>query len=151
MATIDNDRELRDALQGMALDLQRTLAGRFVLSVIDLTGDHRLRRAAEVAANPKSAPEEVEEAFRTARSIAVETYTACGRDADWAAQAEHFVAAACAAALTPEDWLGSGVSPAWKAAMHARMAKSSHMIESGEVSIDNEAERQYVIANELLA
>jgi len=149
MVGISNDRELRDALQGLDLDQQRTLAGRFSLSVIGLTQDSRLRRAAEIAADPERTPEDVSEAFRTARSIAVDSYTACGRDADWMAQAEHFVAAACAAALTPKDQLGTGTNPAWKAAMHARMAKNCEMIESGEGSLDNEAQRQYLIAAEL--
>ncbi len=146
MASISNDRELRDALGGLDLGQQRTLAGRFSLSVMGPTTDRRLRRAAEVAADPKRTPEDVSESFRTARSIAVDTYTACGRDADWLAQAEHFVAAACAAALSPEDQLGAGSNPAWQAAMHARMAKNCEMIESGEGGVDNEAQRQYLIA-----
>ena len=149
MASISNDRDLREALQGLDLGQQRTLAGRFALSVIGLTRDKRLQHAADVAVDPTRAPEEVSEAFRTARSIAVDSYTACGRDADWLAQAEHFVAAACAAALTPEDQLGTGSNPAWKAAMHARMAKNCEMIESGEGGVDNEAQRQYRITAEL--
>ena len=36
-------------------------------------------------------------ALRGARSHATKTYTACGSDTDWLAQAEHFASAAAAA------------------------------------------------------
>jgi len=87
------------------------------------------------------------DAFKSARSIAGDTSTACGQDTGWTAQAEHFVAAACLAALTPEDQIGKGTNPAWKAAMQARMAKSCEMIETADGAVDNEAQRQYAIAS----
>jgi len=146
MDTITNDSELRTAIQGLSLDQQRTLAGQFVLSVINLTGNPRLKRAAEMVANPDRSNEELADMFRTVKAIAVDTYAACGSDADWLAQAEHFVAAACAAALAPEDQLRGSSNPAWKAAMQVRTAKNCEMIESGEGSVSNEAQRQYEIA-----
>jgi len=151
MAVISNDRDFRNTIDQLDLAQQRTLAGRFVQSVISLTANDRLRRAAQLAADPQASPDEMTDAFKAARSIAVDTYTACGRDADWMAQAEHFVAAACVAALTPDDQIGQGTNPAWKAAMQARMAKNCEMIESGEGAVDNEAQRQYAIAAELSA
>jgi hypothetical protein len=148
MAAINNDRDLRVTIARLDLAQQRVLAGRFVESVISLTGNERLHRAAAVAADPERSSEDMIDAFKSARAIAVETYTACGRDADWMGQAEHFVAAACVGALMPEDQIGKGTNPAWKAAMQARMAKNCEMIESGEGGVDNEAQRQYAIAVE---
>jgi hypothetical protein len=149
MAAISNDQDLRKAIDGLDLAQQRLLAGRFVQSVLSLTTNERLHHAATVATDPKTSADAMSDAFKSARTIAVDTYTACGRDADWMAQAEHFVAAACVAALTPEEQIGKGTNPAWKAAMQARMAKNCEMIESGEGGVDNEAQRQYTLAEEL--
>ena len=71
----------------------------------------------------------------------------CGKDTDWLAQADHFVAASAAAALTPADQLAAKTNPAWKAAMQARMAKNCEMMETDEGEAQSEAERQYHIAD----
>lgn len=102
-----------------------------------------------MAMEPDAEDEEREEAYKAAKSIAVQTYTACGRDADWDAQAEHFVASACSAALTPDALITEKQNLAWKAAIQARMAKNCMMIGSGEGEVDNEAVIQYEIAEEV--
>jgi hypothetical protein len=147
MASITNDQQLRELTNGLDADAQRVLGGRFAQSVIEITSSSRLKRAVEVASDPASSEEDMAEALKTARSIANDTYTACGRDADWMAQAEHFVARACAAALTAPEQLGASENPAWKAAMYARMAKNCQMIETGKGETDNEAQRQYQVAS----
>jgi hypothetical protein len=146
MATITNDQQLRGLINGLDRQSQRVLGGRFAEHVIGITSNSRLERAVEVAVNPDSSDEDLADALKAARGIANDTYTACGRDADWLAQAEHFVARACASALSPPEQLGTAVTPAWKAAMYARMAKNCHMIETGEGEADNEAQRQYGLA-----
>ncbi len=74
------------------------------------------------------------------KAYSVQTFTACGRDADWASQAEHFVAAAALAALLPEKQLpATNTVLAWKAAMQARMAKNCEMILNDQCELDNEA------------
>ena len=151
MAKITNDQELRAALDTLNLEQQRALGARFANSVASLTENHRLQKSLEAAMEPDASDEDREESYRSAKSIAVKTYTACGRDADWKAQAEHFVAAACAAALTPDSLIIEKQNLAWKAAIQARMAQNCMMIESSEGEIVNEAANQYEMTEEYLA
>lgn len=150
MPSISNDSELRQVIDGLALEQQRALGVRFVESVIEFTADARLRKALQAALDPSITEEELSEAYRTAKTISTATYTACGRDADWLAQAEHFVAASLQAALAPPEQHPGKSTPAWKAAMQARMARNCAMIETGQGGVDNEAQRQYQIAEAAL-
>ncbi|MCG8426343.1 MAG: hypothetical protein MI754_03180 [Chromatiales bacterium] len=151
MTTITNDQELRSALDTLSLEQQRAVGARFANSIAALTNNPRLTKCLENAMEPDASSEEREEAYKAAKSIAVKTYTACGRDADWTAQAEHFVAAACAAALTPDSLITEKQNLAWKAAIQARMAQNCMMIENGEGEVENEAIKQYEITAEFLA
>jgi hypothetical protein len=151
MANIHNDQELRDALHALSPDQQRVLGGRFVRNVAHLTTDERVNRAIATALRDDCSVAEVEDAYRAAKSYATKSYTDCGKDTDWLAQADHFVAAAAAAALTPESQLAERLNRAWKAAVQARMALNCEMMESPDVTGDaTEAQRQYAIANEYL-
>ncbi|HYN76479.1 MAG TPA: hypothetical protein VES73_01635, partial [Lamprocystis sp. (in: g-proteobacteria)] len=92
-----------------------------------------------------------EDAYRAAKSYATKTYTDCGKDTDWLAQADHFVAAAAAAALTPEAQTADRQSRAWRAAVQARMALNCEMMETPDGAGDaTEAQRQYAVANAFL-
>jgi hypothetical protein len=150
MASISNDHDLREALNGLSAIQQRVLGAKLTESVIHLCKDDRIRRALAVANNPDASDEELEDALKAAKSYASKTYTDCGTDTNWLSQADHFVAAAAAAALTPVERLAGKTNPAWKAAMQARMAKNCEMMESEEVAPDSESERQYRIVNDLL-
>lgn len=97
-----------------------------------------------------SSPGEIEDAFRAAKAYATKTYTDCGKDTDWLAQADHFVAAAAAAALTPDALVAEKHNRAWKAAVQARMAVNCELIELDEVPDQSEADHQYAIANAYL-
>lgn len=146
MPAISNDSELRQLIDSLGFEDQRALGVKFAQGVIDLTPDPRLKKALETALAPGVTDPEVEEAYKTAKAISTATYTACGRDTDWMAQAEHFVAAALQAALAPADQLPGRSTAAWKAAMQARMARNCAMIETGQASADSESQRQYKIA-----
>ncbi|MCW8890157.1 MAG: hypothetical protein OQL20_05810 [Sedimenticola sp.] len=148
--SINNDQELKNALNNLTNDQQRLMGARFTESVINLTDNSRLNSALQVALNPESSIEALNDAYKVAKSIATKTYTACGRDADWALQAEHFVAAACAAVLTPAALTTETFNSAWKAAIQARMAKNCMMIESDTGEVENEAEKQYQIASQFI-
>lgn len=145
--TIKNDQELKAALNDLTRDQQRVLGARFTQSVIKLTDNARLISALNVALEPESDVQALNDAYKIAKSIATKTYTACGRDADWELQAEHFVAAACAATLTPAALAPEAFNAAWKAAIQARMAKNCIMIESETGELENEAEKQYKLAD----
>jgi len=148
---IANDQKLREALNTLSAIQQRKLGGLFVASVGHLSADPRVSRAVAVAAQAEISPQELEEAYKSVKAFATQTYTACGRDADWAAQAEHFVAAAAAASLAPEEQQGATGNNAWRAAMQARMAKNCEMILKDEGGLANEAENQYRIADGFLS
>jgi hypothetical protein len=151
MASISNDQELRDALSGLAADRQRIAGARFAQSVLSLCRDERVRRAADTALDPDAGEAALEDALRAAKAYATKTYTDCGKDTDWLAQADHFVAAAVAAALSSPEQLPAKVNPAWKAAVQARMARNCAMMEEDEVAAEGEPERQYRIAAGLLS
>jgi hypothetical protein len=148
MAKINDDHELRAALEGLSVDRARVLGAQFAKSVIALNRDDRVARAVETALNIESSPAELEDAFRAAKAYATKTYTDCGKDTDWLAQADHFVAAAAAAALTPESVEHQG--RAWKAAVQARMAVNCAQMEEDQDALDGEPERQYRIAEAFL-
>jgi hypothetical protein len=146
MPNINNDSELRQFIDSLGFEQQRALGVKFAESVMDLTQDPRLKKALDTSLTPAVTAPEVEEAYKTAKAISTATFTACGRDADWMAQAEHFTAAALQAALAPADQLPGKGTAAWKAAMQARMARNCAMIETGQGSADSESQRQYRIA-----
>lgn len=148
MATICNDHELKLALDGLTSQQQRVLGGQFVNSVLGLCDDSRIDRAVRVAVNPDASEVELEDAFHTAKAVAVKTYTDCGKDTDWMAQAAHFVAAAAAASLA--SGAQSSGNPAWKAAMQARMARNCELIEQEDGAEHGEAEVQYKLAVDYL-
>jgi hypothetical protein len=150
MANIQNDHALREALDGLSGDRQRVLGCRFAQGVLRLSTDERVRRAIETGLREDASPGELEDAFRAAKAYATKTYTDCGKDTDWLAQADHFVAAATAAALTPDAQVAERQNRAWKAAVQARMAVNCELIESDEVPDESEAERQYAIADAYL-
>jgi len=150
MAAISNDHGLRDALNTLTAQQQRIIGGRFAKNVMHLCNDDRVSRAAKTALDPDAGDTALEDAFKAAKAYATKTYTDCGKDTDWLAQADHFVAAAVAAALTPAGQLSGKMNPAWKAAVQARMAKNCAMMEEEEGEEEGEPERQYRIANESL-
>jgi hypothetical protein len=150
MVTIANDREFKQMLDSLSVVEQRVVGSRFAEHVLPLSGDVRVRRVVEVAKDPAAIEEELASAYKGARTAVVESYTACGHDAEWLAQAGHFVAAAAAAAALPVAQGGGTGNRAWRAAMQARMARTCEMIASGEGGTHGEAEDQYVILTAFL-
>ncbi len=136
---ITNDREFKEALNGFTPARQRQLAARFTLGVLDLCSDPRVRGAVEAAQRVEMSGAELVAAFQGAKAARVESFTRCGKEADWLAQAGHFVAEAALACVRPD---GRG-NPAWDAAMNARMARSAATIANGEGDNHREADEQY--------
>lgn len=148
---INNDQQLRKALNDISLENQRALGARFVTSVSHLSSNSIIAQGLQIAGNPDRTPAELETAYKNTKALALDSYTSCGRDADWLAQAEHFVAAALSACLLPDEQFTIQDNLAWKAAMQARMARNCEMIMNDRGEVDNEANRQYAIASEFLA
>ncbi|WP_462320048.1 hypothetical protein [Halochromatium sp.] len=149
MATISNDKQLRDLLDRLSVEQQRLIGLRFAQSLAHLSRDERVKRAIETGLRTDVSEPELEDAYRAAKAWSTKTYTDCGKDTDWLAQADHFVAAAVAAALTPDNMLpDKKTNRAWKAAMHARMANNCELVEGeGNAHLD-EVQRQYEIADD---
>ncbi|WP_428609602.1 hypothetical protein [Sedimenticola sp.] len=147
---ISNDQALKDALNSLTREQQRVLGARYTLNISSLVDNPRLKSALQVAVTPESTEQELKDAYKVAKSIATKTYTACGRDADWGLQAEHFIAAACAAVLTPDALVTETFNAAWKAAIQSRMAKNCLMIESDSGELENEADKQYALTEAFL-
>jgi hypothetical protein len=150
MATISNDQDLRTLLDRLPDDQQRIIGARFAQSVVHLSQDERVNRAIETALRADATPGELEDAYRGAKAWATKTYTDCGKDTDWLAQADHFVAAATAAALAPEKLLTDKTNRALKAAMQARMANNCELVEGADGAHTDEVQRQYAIADEFI-
>ena len=150
MPNITNDQQLRSSLERLDIPMQQRLAGLFADNVAKLGKDPRLAQIREIAISPAADSQLRHEAYRTARSLATGSYTACGQDVDWLDQAEHFVAAAFTTALTGGEQAKEHLNLAWEAAMQARMANNCAMMASISGDIDNEAQKQYRIAGELL-
>ncbi len=153
MSVIRDDTAFKQAIGALPLARQRALGARFVRRLADLSDDFRLKQALECAerGTPPS-DNELLSYYRAARSVEVESYTACGHNVDWRTMATHYVARAIAACVAPESTLVPGIDvPAYDAAMAARMAKNCERLANGEEGECREMEYQYDIINEFLA
>ena len=150
MTQIDNDQALRAALKTLNAEQQRVLGARFAERVMPLCRDERVKRAIATGLREPLAPDEQADAFKSARAYAVTSYTDCGKETDWLAQADHFVAAAITAALTPDEATTDKQNRAWKAAVQVRMAVNCAMMEDETISESDEARQQYALAEDFL-
>lgn len=137
---IDNDTDFKAALAGLPAERQRQIAARFVQQVLPLSDDARLPAVLETAGSTGITEAELNLAAQAANSARVESFTRCGQETDWRAQAGHFVAKAAAACTKPA---GPGVNLAWEAAMQARLARTFQTVADGAGTDNREAEAQY--------
>jgi hypothetical protein len=143
-----NDQEFKVKLALLPLAHQRHLAALFVERLLPLCDDFRVKAALEVARRPDVPDSELAVAAQTANAARVESYTRCGHETDWTAQAGHFVARAAVACVRPA---GEGENLAWEAAMQARMARTCESVAAGEGTGNHEAEEQYRILLDFLS
>ena len=143
MTDIDNDTDFRHLLEGLGEVQQRQVAARFVQHVLALSGDKRLERVLKTAADKDATAEELAAALKTAHAVTFESHARCGAEGHWSDQAGYFVARAAVAATTPPVHSRQG-GPAWQAAMSARMAYTSMLIDDvSNQSAHTECEWQY--------
>jgi len=144
---ISNDKEFKATLAGLSSAQQRQVAARFVQRVFPLSNDVRVKAALDVAMRPDISEAELTVVTAAVNTARVESFTQCGKETDWGAQAGHFVAkaaVACVSAASP------GSSLAWDAAMQARMAKTCETVATGEGTENREAEEQYRILEDFM-
>ncbi|KAB2318937.1 hypothetical protein F8A86_11300 [Betaproteobacteria bacterium SCN1] len=137
---ISNDAEFKRTLASLAVPRQRQVAARFVQAVFPLSGDARIKTALDAAVRPDVSDGELAMAAQAANTARVESFTRCGRETDWRAQAGHFVAKAAAACVKSET---QGENLAWEAAMQARLARTCETVAEGTGTDNREAEAQY--------
>ena len=144
---ISNDTDFKSSLAGLTTAQQRQVAARFVQQVFPLSNDVRIKAALDVAGRAGITDAELAGAAQAANSARVESFTQCGREADWSAQAGHFVAKAAVACVKPAD---KGDNLAWDAAMQARLARTCQTVADGTGTDNREAEAQYRILEAFL-
>lgn len=137
-----NDREFKAKLGALPIAHQRHVAAKFALRVLPLSNDFRLKAAIELAQRPDISDAELASTYQSANTARVESFTRCGKETDWAAQAGHFVAKAAVACVRPA---AEGENLAWEAAMSARMARTCETVATGEGTENSEAQEQYRI------
>lgn len=148
MIEIANDATFKSALVNLDAVSQRLVGAKFVSHVIDLADDERVNRVVDIASEQDVSEDELAAALKTAKSACIDSYTRCGADADWSAQAGYFVAKAAASCLTPIGKSKAG-GPAWQAAIASRMARTSALIDAGE-DASSESKQQYIILADFL-
>jgi hypothetical protein len=141
---INNDSEFKTALSKLPRAGQRQVAARFAENVLALCKDARVKHAIGTARRSDITDDELDAALESAKKASVDSFTLCGKECDWNSQAGHFVAEAALACLKP------GTSPAWDAAMHARMARTSESIATGIGTENAESAAQYRILAEFM-
>ena len=149
MTDITNEAEFREALKEMSLTNQREVGASFVEHVASLADDERIGFAIRVASNMDAAEDELTAAHKAAKSAAIDCYTRCGSDADWAEQAGYFVARAASAIVAPEKDMGRD-GPAWTAAVNSRMARTCSNIDTNPEAESQETGQQYRILEDYL-
>jgi hypothetical protein len=150
MNEISNETDFRDALESLDDVQQRQVAALFVQHVLSLSADKRLERVIKTAADEHATEEELAGALKSAHAVTFDSHARCGAEGHWSDQAGYFVARAAVAAVTPAVHARTG-GPAWQAAMSARMAHTSMLIEdaSGQ-SAHTECEWQYQALSDYL-
>ena len=137
---ISNDKEFKTALAGLSTAQQRQVAASFVQRVFALSGDIRIKAALDAAARADVSDAELTVLSGAANTARVESFTQCGKETDWSAQAGHFVAKAAVACVKAAE---AGSNLAWDAAMHARMARTCQTVADGAGTENVEAGEQY--------
>lgn len=141
---INNDTDFRQALEPLDPVQQRQVAAIFVKHVLRLSQDKRLDRIIHMVGDKDASVDELSAALKSARSATFDSHARCGSEGHWSDQAGYFVARAAVAASTPLAQSRAG-GPAWQAAMSARIAHTSMLIDdlSSEQTAHTECEWQY--------
>ncbi len=144
MSDINNEADFKQVLGTLGDVQQRQVAALFVKHVLYLSDDKRLDRVVKIAADPDATDEEMAGVHKIAHAVTFDSHARCGAEGHWSDQAGYFVARAAIAATTSSEHSRAG-GQAWQAAMQARMAYTSMLIddETDQHSAHTECEWQY--------
>jgi len=151
MSDISNEADFKRILETLKPEIQRQVAALFVEHVLPLSNDKRLNRVIKTAKDPDASKEELSAALRSAMAVTFDSHAVCGAEGHWSDQSGYFVARAAVAATTSPEHSRVG-GPAWQAAMAARMAYTSMLIDdvSDQHSAHTECEWQYQALSDYL-
>lgn len=151
MSEIGNDTDFRHALEALDEVQQRQVAALFVQHVLPLSADKRLERVIKTTVDADATEEELAAALKSAHAATFDSHARCGAEGHWSDQAGYFVARAAVAATTPVAQARAG-GPAWQAAMSARMAHTTNLIDdvSNTQSAHTECVWQYQTLSDYL-
>jgi hypothetical protein len=160
MPGIDNHQTFQKALAELPVKKQRQVGARFIGNVLDLTRALRLRSAQKLLARPEVSAEELIDAYHSVHSLYVETHPRSDlSELNYARQAEHFVAEACLACLSPVYEEAKVQRLGEKVAMYCRMARTCAGIKhdqdlpqlsESEQMLTKEIQDQYRLLDEFL-
>ena len=150
MTAIHSDAQFRAALAGLSVEQQRRVGKRFLDNISELSDNPKLEKSLALLEGTEVSDQDIADAFRVASTAARDSYTLCGREADWRRQASHFFAAAAAACLGATGKEGQDQELAWNTAMNARMARVCEKIAQGEGYDNSEVGEQYKILSDFL-
>ena len=151
MNDINNEADFKRVLGSLGDIPQRQVAALFVKHVLNLSDDKRLDRVIRTAGDSEATEEEMAAALKTAHAVTFDSHARCGAEGHWSDQSGYFVARAAVAATTSTGHSRVG-GPAWQAAMSARMAYTSMLIddETDQHSAHTECEWQYQCLSDYL-
>jgi hypothetical protein len=160
MHPIRDSEAFHRALASLPLASQRQVGARFIAHVADLSDGQVAQYTGAVADNPRITPEELQGAFRAARSVYVETHPDSDLSVlDFHRQAAHFVAEACMACLAPTYESSPTHHLAERVANYCRMARVCANVphdaeypplSDAEAALKSEIDAQYEVLTDFL-
>jgi len=151
MKDINTEADFKRELEALDDLQQRQVAALFLEHVLPLSTDKRLTRVLKTATDEDATGEELAAALKLAHAVTFDSHARCGAEGHWSDQAGYFVARAAVAMVTPPSHSRAG-GPAWQAAMSARMAWTSMLIddETDQHSSHTECEWQHQCLSDYL-
>lgn len=151
MNDINTEADFKRELEALDDVQQRLVAALFVKHVLPLSTDKRLERVLKAATDGEATKEELAAALKQAHAVTFDSHARCGAEGHWSDQAGYFVARAAVAMVTPPTHSRVG-GVAWQAAMSARMAWTSMLIddETDQHSARTECEWQHECLSDYL-
>ena len=142
MHDIKNDADFKQAVEGLDELQHRQVAAMFVNHVLPMCTDARLERVLKIIVDPEVNDEELAAALKTAHAVTFDCHARCGAEGHWTDQAGYFVSRAAVAACTGIEHSRAG-GPAWQAAMSARMAYTSMLIDKPDEPLSSHGESRW--------
>ncbi|MBT3348338.1 MAG: hypothetical protein HOM84_06765 [Thiotrichales bacterium] len=149
MKEISNDSEFKKVIDELTLEQQREVGTRFVHNVLQRSENLRVEGIIAAVSAKDQTGNVLSAAYRDARDVSLKAHTRCDSECNWNEQASYFIARAAEACVEPKK-RSHGKNPAWKAAMHCRMARTCIVAEQGDESNHSESELQYEILKSYL-